>query len=355
MNTTTDLPTIKQQINSLLTSFFDDKVVEATSLSPAYGQLWQSMQRLNQAGGKRLRPYIVMLAYDCFGGEDSQAILPVAAAWELLHLCMLMHDDIIDNDSMRYGVKNVAGDYFARYRARVRHDGRAQHFAEGAAMLGGDLLLSAAYELVSKAVLPAEQRLQASQNLAEATFMVAGGELLDMESVMQSMQTVDTMQIAFAKTASYSFVMPLVCGAQLAGASQTDLEKLRQYGLHTGYAFQLVDDLLGIFGDPSQTGKSNSGDIAEGKRTFLMQRTFERATPDQLERLQRLVGAEHINEAQAEQVREIIVQAGAVDATRAEINRAVEAAETSLARLSISGECQAELHQLLQIATERLR
>src|SRR5690606_2950472 len=216
-----------------------------------------------------------MLAYQTFGGEDYPAVLPVAVAQELLHVSMLIHDDIIDEDYLRHDTDNVSGIYVKRYARYPLAEGQRSHFANSAALIGGDLLISAAYQVLASARISEQQKQQATDLLGEAIFVVCGGELLDTESSFIDLSEIDALKIAQLKTASYSFVSPLLMGAVLAGTDQKTQTTLRQFGSALGIAFQLADDILGLYGEEAVTGKSASSDLRQGKRTYMLLKALE--------------------------------------------------------------------------------
>lgn len=342
---TLDIETVRRVVQGLLVDYFAANHVLASKQHARYGALWQALEGLVLApqGGKRLRPYMTVLAYQGYGGRD-EAIYEVAAAYELLHACLLIHDDIIDRDDVRYGIKNVTGQYIERYGDTV--DGR--HFAEGAALLGGDLLLAGAFAFVAASSFSAEDRLAAQADLQAAIFAVAGGELIDMEAVSEPFIDIDTIGIAQYKTAIYSCVAPLQTGARLAGANDKELGLLHDFGVAFGIAYQLMDDVLGIFGDSTKTGKSNTGDIAEGKRTYLMQTAFRMAPPAEQAILTKLVGKADISRTEVNQVRTILDTSGARSATAATMMEYKVAAETALHATALDKIVCTELQGLLE-------
>jgi geranylgeranyl diphosphate synthase type II len=344
---------VRDDINVMLANYFKDKTAESSALAAQYGRLWQIMSNLNQAGGKRLRSYMVVLAYLCFEGKDQRAILPVAASWELLHLSMLIHDDIIDNDLIRYGVDNVAGSYNEVYKNSLSDPTRRSHHATAAALLAGDLALSAAHDIVLRSDLPMSTKIRAQRNLIKATFVVAGGELLDTEAALYPIMEADPLLIARLKTASYSFIGPLTTGAMLAGASSTMINEMARLGEVLGCAFQLADDLIGVFGDPAVTGKSTTGDLSEGKRTYLLQQTFQSCTEADTAVLNRLIGKPSLSDAEAETLRAIIVRTGAKKQLEDLIAAYAAEARRIVSEIGIPADCRDNLDALIVATTER--
>lgn len=257
----------------------------AAGVHPRYLRLWQSITDQVQGGGKRLRPYLTVLSHGAYGGSDD-AIYQVAAAWELLHISMLIHDDIIDRDYVRHGQANVAGHYLGEYSSLPEE--QQLHYAHSAALMAGDLVLTSAYRLIDEAGLEAGTLARIKAIFYEATFAVIAGELLDTETAIFD-TTIDLELIAELKTASYSIVGPLVSGAVLAGASEEQTKLLTQLGNCLGIGFQLADDILGVFGDESQTGKPTDSDLAEGKRTVVITEALKLMSDDDRQQAERLL------------------------------------------------------------------
>lgn len=343
---------IRADVDTYLTEFYEAEIARAEAVSPDYARLWRVLLDTYVAGGKRLRPYMLLLAHGACGGDPEQDTMPAAAALELLHCSLLIHDDIIDRDIVRHGKPNVAGQYRAIYDgadAAAKRD----HLADSAAILGGDLLLAAAHRLIAESKLDTEKKLEALRFLSDAVFNVAGGELLDAESVIKRLPDVDSLAIAKYKTAHYSFVTPLVMGASLAGASLSVRAQLTEYGLALGVAFQMADDLLGLFGDEEETGKPATSDLREGRRTYLLQQAYKMAAPAEIAELDAIVGDENVTNDQLERARAIVRECGAYDATIAEIQQYTQQAEVALGGLEFAPEFHAEFMALINRATVR--
>lgn len=343
---------IRADVDTYLTKFYEAEIARAEAVSPDYARLWRVLLDTYVAGGKRLRPYMLLLAHGACGGDPQQDTMPVAAALELLHCSLLIHDDIIDRDIVRHGKPNVAGQYRTIY-GDSHGAAKRDHLADSAAILGGDLLLAAAHRLIAESKLDADKKLEALRFLSDAVFNVAGGELLDAESVIQHMTDVNSLAIAKHKTAHYSFVTPLVMGASLAGANLTVRTGLTDYGTALGIAFQLADDLLGLFGDEEETGKPATGDLREGRRTYLLQQAYKMASAAEAAELDAIVGNEDVTDEQLERARTIVRECGAYDATTAEIQQYTQQAEATLGSLDFAPEFHAEFMALINRATVR--
>jgi geranylgeranyl diphosphate synthase type II len=229
---------------------------------------------------------------------------------------MLVHDDLLDHDEARRGRPNVTG----AARRRLADRGVAGKVAEdqvlAAGVLGGDVALAAAFDLVASAPVDAELRVRAVRALAAAIDTTVAGELLDMTGELYGPTEVDALRVAELKTAVYSCCGPLAAGALLAGAAPAVLGVLDRFGTAFGTAFQLLDDELGVFGDPEITGKSVLSDLREGKRTELLRLTYLRADAAQRAVLDARVGRADLDAAGADVVRAVIEECGALHEAR---------------------------------------
>ena len=287
----------------------------AEAMAPAYGALWSALAD-QVGGGKLLRPRLTLAAYLGFGGTDVEGVAPIAAAQELLHTAMVVHDDVLDHDELRRGRPNLAGARRAELAAAGIVGRAAEDQVLAAALLGGDLALTGAFDLVASAPIAPELRLGAVRLLVRSVTTTVGGELLDIAAELSGPLHVDAILIAELKTAAYTCSGPLMVGGLLAGADDAARAQLERFGTALGVAFQLIDDELGVFGDPRQTGKSVLSDIREGKRTELLRLTYLLADAEGRAALDRHVGDADLDDDGAARVRAVMADSGALDRTR---------------------------------------
>lgn len=260
----------KESVKSVLEQFFASSRRRAEKYSPAFSDFWGFIEATT-SGGKWMRPKLVYVAYEAFGGEDWHACSQLAAAFEVLHSALLVHDDAIDRDFVRRGRPTLG----AKYRdlaARAGHgQADADHAGYSAAIIAGDLLLTGSLQLATAAAVGQPQKPELLSAIHEAIFAAAAGELDDLLfSIGASNPDLpDILNMERMKTAVYSFEMPLYAGALLAGQPLSSASALAAVGRDIGKAYQIVDDVLGTFGEQSLTGKSVVSDLREGKRTIL--------------------------------------------------------------------------------------
>jgi geranylgeranyl pyrophosphate synthase len=323
MNPQTEQPdrfkTVRQDVAALITTYCDDQVTRAAEMSQSYERLWRQTQSYLLGGGKRFRPYLVVLSYQAYGGTDYETILHVAAAWELVHNCLLIHDDIIDRDITRHGKPNISGAYQQIYGSLAGKNAAA-HYADGAALLAGDLVMNASFDFILSSDLHSDQKVMACQLLNEAIFNVGGGEFLDMEATLLDYGLVDSALIAQQKTAHYSFVSPLQVGASLAGASHQNVTDLMTWGAKLGLGYQLVDDMLGLYGDEAIIGKSAKSDVREGKHTAILDKILELGNPEQMATLLAIIQSQSVSNADVITVRTLAEDTGARRAVQSVID-----------------------------------
>lgn len=297
------------QVDAVLDRFFSVATQRATAYGDHYVELWRTLEA-NTIGGKRFRPRMVLAAYTALGGEDLEAAANVGAAFELLHTALIVHDDVIDRDFVRRGAPNIAGTFRSAALARGASTDSAEQSALSAAVIAGDLALFNSYRLIDRSGVQDDVRAALIDVMDEALFASAAGELIDVDFALRpDVPTVDDiLTMERYKTAVYSFECPLQAGAILAGASDEVIQTLADYGREMGIAYQVVDDLLGVFGDEDKTGKSTSGDLREGKRTVLIAYA---TTTDRWSELSTLLGDPELTDAQAERARELLTECGA--------------------------------------------
>lgn len=314
----TFLEVAKSRVEAVLTEVLADKTAQAAHIDTAYARLLEEVAVLIKRGGKRLRPALTILAYEGYGGGDARAIARVAAGQELLHAFMLIHDDIIDRDTLRWGGPNLAGRYLAEFQQNLPARD-ARHHAATWALLGGDICFNLAQELLLTSGFAAERAVEAAACLHRAVFETMGGELLDVALAIERAHAPSEQQLLRVpryKTASYSLWLPLITGAVLAAAPLEQRKTLERLAIALGIAYQLQDDMLGVFGDEQTLGKPILTDLREGKQTLLMHYAAQAADPAQQKTLRHSLGNPKATLADLELVRQIIIETGARDKVR---------------------------------------
>lgn len=286
----------------------DSYVDHAIAAAPAAAAMWEEVRRAS-AGGKKVRPRLLLTAFAALGGGDPRAATRAAAGFELLHTAFLIHDDVIDRDWVRRGQPNVAAAFRDAALARGRRPEIAEHLGTSAAIIAGDLAVAGAVDLVTGSATDATVRARLSRIVSGAVSATAAGELMDVElASADSTDLAAVLAMYEAKTGVYTFCAPLQAGAVLAGAGEDVIAALHGAGLALGAAYQITDDLIGTFGDPEVTGKSIVSDAREGKRTVLATLVAQNGSQAAMEAAMR--SARSIDEAAAH-LRTLIEDTGA--------------------------------------------
>ena len=335
----------RTRIDAQLSSFVSDQRSRLVDLGPDL-EPFIDVAAAFVAGGKRLRPQFCYAGWLVAGGDpDSTGILAAAASFEWLQASALVHDDLMDGSDTRRGRPSIHRAFEARHRD-AGGVGDAAQFGRSAALLLGDLMLSWSDELFRNCALDTVDAGAAFLDLCR-TEVVAGQYLDVVGQTLLEFSVADAMRVVRFKSAKYTIERPLHVGAALAGADDTLLATLSAFGLPLGEAFQLRDDLLGVFGDPEVTGKPAGDDLREGKRTVLIARAAELTDDAGRELLRRGLGnGEHIA-----QLSELIMSTGADAAVEDDIASLERQAETALDTLDESA--QVHLRDLMLKATRR--
>lgn len=339
----------RTRIDQTLSSFVAGQRERLTELGPDLEVFVDAAEEF-VAGGKRLRPQFCHAGWLVAGGQpDEAAILAAAGAFEWLQGSALAHDDLMDESDTRRGKPSLHRAFESHHEVESGA-GDAAQFGRSAAVLLGDLMLSWSDELFASAssTTPPASFTRARHFFDLCKTEVVAGQFLDVVGQTRRTFSVEqAMRVVRFKSAKYTIERPLHVGAALAGADDQLLTRLSAFGLPLGEAFQLRDDVLGVFGDPEVTGKPAGDDLREGKRTVLIARTAERTDAAGRELLVTGLGsADHIDE-----LRELIVSTGAAKAVEDDIEALSRQAESALA--DIDGPAQVHLEELLLKATRR--
>jgi geranylgeranyl diphosphate synthase type I len=301
-------------------------------------------------GGKRLRPAFCYWGHLGAGGEDSDALVVAASSLELFQACALVHDDVMDGSDTRRGQPSLHRAFAAHHRDQSWY-GDSEAFGAGAAILLGDLALSWADEMLVSSGLASPAALRVFSAMRAD---VVGGQYLDLLEQARRTGTLDAaLRVARYKAAKYTVERPLHLGAAMAGAEPPVFAAYSAYGIPLGEAFQLRDDVLGVFGDPTVTGKPAGDDLREGKRTALVALALSLASPSESALLQGGVGDPDLDERDLEGLRAVLVDTGAVERVEAMIDERLEQALAALDAAPVTAEAAEVLRDLATAATAR--
>ncbi len=343
-------------VTDQLRRYLHDRRADTAYIGDDYGVLIAALEDFVLNGGKRLRPAFAYWGWRAVATKDPnpQALL-LFSALELLHACALVHDDVIDDSSTRRGRPTVHVRFAALHRDR-RWRGSSQRFGISAAVLLGDLALAWADDIVFGAELAPDAQRRVRQVWARIRTEVLGGQYLDIVAEASATESIaSAMNVDTFKTACYTVTRPLQLGVAAAADRPDVQDAFGRFGTDLGVAFQLRDDVLGVFGDPAVTGKPSGDDLRSGKRTVLLAEAVEladKSDPAAANLLRSSIGAQ-LTDPQVDELRDVIESVGALAAAEHRIAELTRRALDMLAAAPINAAAKAGLSELARLATNR--
>jgi len=348
-----DLDSVIRRVDAELVSFFDARADRLAALGDDLGPLTGTARSFVLNGGKRLRPIFAYCGWRCVRATDDDPIVTAAASLELLHGCALIHDDVMDGSGTRRGRPSVHAS-FAELHARGGFTGDQRVFGTAAAIVVGDLLLSWADAMFAGAGFDDAAGRRARAVYDDMRQQVMAGQYLDvLVQARGDFSADDALRVAKYKTSKYTVEGPLQFGAAAAGASPDLVDTIAAYGMPLGEAFQLRDDVLGIFGDPGRTGKPSGDDLREGKRTMLVALAMDAADDAQAAMLRHGLGDRSLDDDGVAAICDVLVATGALDQVEARITERTAQARAALETSTINPDAREVLERLAIAATER--
>jgi geranylgeranyl diphosphate synthase type I len=354
---------LEAEVHRELATFLQGKRDDALQIDSQFVAAVDSLSEFVLGGGKRLRPTFAWWGWRGAGGSpldpQAHAVLRAVSSLELVQACALVHDDLIDDSTTRRGAPTVHVEFTARHRA-AGWLGAPERFGAATAILLGDIALAWADDMLRSADLWPDQLARAHAVWQAMRTEVLAGQYLDIVTQACGDETPETaLQIDRYKTAAYTVERPLHLGAAIAGADPALIRAYRRFGADIGIAFQLRDDLLGMFGDPSITGKPAGDDLREGKRTVLLAYGL-RAAEDKrhtgaAEVLRSAIGNPQVTEDTITNVRELLIEIGAVAEVERRISTLTDSALRNLGTADLEEPAGTQLAQLAAQATCRVQ
>jgi len=331
---------------------------DAAYIGDDYDEMTAALEEFVLRGGKRLRPLFAYWGWRAVAPEGKAAdadVMLLFSALELLHACALVHDDVIDASATRRGLPTVHRLFADRHRERNWH-GSSEQFGLSTAILLGDLSLVWADDIVSSVDLPLDAHRRVRRVWADIRTEVLGGQYLDIVAEASGADTVaSALNVNTYKTASYTVSRPLQLGAAAAADRPDVLATFHEMGTGLGVAFQLRDDVLGVFGDPAVTGKPSGDDLRSGKRTVLLAEAVERADrsdPLAAKLLRTSVGTD-LSDDQVRELCQVIESVGALAAVESRIEKLTGQALALLDAAPIAAHAKVGLAELAGLASNR--
>ena len=344
---------IRSDVDRELSDFCAEHRVRLLEIGPELAPAMDSLEAI-VSGGKRLRPTFAYWGWRGAGGAEGDArMIRAASSLELLQACALVHDDVIDNSDTRRGAP-ATHKRMARLHADEGWSGDSDGFGRGAAILIGDLCLTWSDEMYQACGF-VPRTLQDGRGPFDAmrTEVMAGQYLDTLEQVRGTATREAALRVMRYKTAAYTVERPLHLGAALAGRGDELAEVYTDYGVPLGIAFQLRDDLLGVFGDPSTMGKPAGDDLREGKRTLVVAETLARSGETDAERFRSLLGAPDLSTDSVEWMCSLVESSGALAACESLVEDYSEQALAALESPELDEGARGPLRELVVAATRR--
>jgi geranylgeranyl diphosphate synthase type I len=345
---------LRDRVDKTLAAFLAVQRNRIVSIDPALTDVADALEAFVLGGGKRLRPAFAYWGHRGAGGLDSDHVVAAVSALELVQASALIHDDVMDRSDTRRGEPAVHRRFATRHTA-AGWRGSATGFGDSAAVLLGDLALVWSDELLHSSGVDPADLARARPVFDAMRTEVTVGQYLDVLTQATGDTSLERAgKVARYKSAKYTVERPLLLGAALAGAPATLMDAYSAFGLPLGEAFQLRDDVLGVFGDPRVTGKPAGDDLREGKRTYLVAAAFAAAGPAERDELDRGLGDPALDDAGVTRLRAIIRDTGALARTEDRITALTGSALAALAGADVDREARTALSELAAAATQRI-
>ncbi|QDY77316.1 polyprenyl synthetase family protein [Streptomyces qinzhouensis] len=339
----------KSRVDGALRRFVGEEADRLVAIDPELAPVAEQVEAA-VAEGKRLRAAFCYWGWRAAGQPDSDALLLAAASMELIHAAAVVHDDLIDDSPLRHGRPTA----HIALRSGLRHRPRKVSAARALAMLVGDLLISLAGQLFAGSGLPAAYLARARPLWSALARELIAGECLEILRTGTAPDTEASLKVIRYKTAKYTVEQPLLIGGALAGAGEHLRAGFSAYGLPLGEAFQLRDDLLGLFGDPARTGKAPQDDLRTARPTALLAETWRAADESERVELRTLLArGRSLDEAGVESVRTLMTRLDAPGRIEHMITARVEEATRALDEVAVPRAAAAALAALAHSATVR--
>ncbi len=316
-----DLKTIdnyKEKIEKEIILFFKSKKKEAKGFSDDIYDVICDIEEFILRGGKRLRPLLMTIAYTGCGGKNINEAVKAAVATEIIHAFLLIHDDIIDNDDLRRGNSTMHISLAKKY---------GKGYGSSLAIIAGDIGFCLALEALQNTSFDEKRKMRVLEVLVPMVKKTCYGEYLDVLAEINDVDEDYIRKIHQNKTAYYTMAGPMKMGALLAGASKQKLNDLNKIGIKLGLAFQLRDDILGVFGDEKLLGKPVASDLIEGKKTLLIVKANSSYINNKI--------GNKLSIKEIDKIRDIIVKSGSLEYSQELIESLLEAAKKDINKITL--------------------
>ncbi len=319
---------IKKEIDKELRGFIGElnRSYALRRLSPL---LFEGIRDFLLRDGKRIRPILFVIGYRGFARTDARHLYTSAIAIELLHDFMLVHDDIIDKSDTRRGKPSM----HMMLDKHLRGNGHAKFNGQDLAIVIGDVMYAMAIRAFLACDAPWDRKEEALKRFIDAAIFTGSGEFIELIYGAEDLRDASLERIYRVydyKTAYYTFACPLATGAILAGAPKAEVARLNEYGMCLGRAFQIKDDILGMFSEESEIGKSSLTDVKEAKKTILVWFAWRNGSGKDRSLMRKIFSKANVSRNDLLQMRQIVTRTGSLDNAHRQVQRLLKRSHAAL-------------------------
>jgi geranylgeranyl diphosphate synthase type I len=330
----------KKKVDLEMEAYFARVIAETEKVDRNIAAALKYVRKITMSGGKRARAAFMYYGYLAAGGTEKKKIIKASVSIELIHAFLLIHDDVIDRDGIRHGVKTVHT-YYAEIAKKYFKNKDSNHFGNSMGIIIGDMVGALGNQALFEAQFAPELIIKALCRLQSIISLTVIGEAEDVYIENRGRATEkEILRMYENKTAKYTIEGPLHLGAILAGAKKEILQALSSYSIPAGIAFQIQDDILGIFGQTGKTGKPVGSDVRQGKQTILVAKAYAKANRKQKAILKKCLGKIDLSEDELEQFRTVIAETGALEYAQKMARALIGEAKEKIAKIEMQKEAR---------------
>jgi len=334
------LEDFKKKIDPEIEKYLDEAIKEARKKDFFVAGFLKYVKKMALTGGKRLRPALMYYGYLAVNGKEKRKIIKTAVSVELIHIFLLIHDDIIDKDNKRHGIDTIHFRY-QKLGEKIFPKEDSKHFGNSIGIIAGDMLNALGNQIIFNSEFSPAIIMNALYKLQSVVSMTVIGEAQDVYIGYKGKATEkEILEMYKNKTAKYTVESPLHLGAILGGADDKILKNLSRLAIPIGIAFQIQDDILGLFGSEKKLGKPVGSDIKEGKQTILVSKAMEKSDSKQIKILNNLLGKNNLTTQDVEKFREIIKGTGSLDYAQNMAQKFISQGKREIKKAEISKEAK---------------
>ena len=343
----------KKKIDRELAGFLDEQI-KKTERDSELKDIMFNIKEFCLRGGKKIRPAFFIFGHKCFNGDNEKEIIKASMSVELMQAFLLMHDDIMDRSNLRRGKPTFHKNYEGFCRKKYSTD--ARRFGENMAIIGGDIIFALGSNILATSNFPEGRKRRAMEKFNQVCLDTSLGQVADLLALAKDPEQITEKEIIkehIMKTAKYTVEGPLHMGAILAGAGERDLDVLSRYALPLGRAFQIQDDILGLFGAERETGKPVDSDLKEGKKTLLILKALEESDQIQKNIILSALGNGNLSRDDLIEVQNIVKNTGSLDYSRNMARKLIGQAKKEIEKSDFRKEAKDFLTGITDFVLER--